>query len=176
MRKCKLVELTEQQGRGLLDAWHIQGSTRNVQLTLGIQYKDTIVGVATFGKHHRGLDSRPVLSRFCCSPGINISGALSKVSKYASDKFESDIISWADLRLSTGAGYLAAGWQLEDTLPPDYFYWDDRNRCVVSKQSRRKAAVGTPEGMTEGQHAALDGLVRVWDCGKLRLVFKRRLE
>ena len=42
---------------------------------------------------------------------------------------------------------------------------------VVSKQSRQKRAVGTPVEMTELEHATLDGLVRVWDCGKIRFSF-----
>ena len=59
---------------------------------------------------------------------------------------------------------------MEEQLKPDYFYTDGAG--VISKQSRMKGVVGTPKGMTEGDHALLDGLVRVHDCRKIRFVFK----
>ena len=80
------------------------------------------------------------------------------------------MISWCDLRWSDGVGYIQAGWTAEEQLKPDYFYTNFRD--VTAKQNRRKAAVGTPEGVTEAEHAEMDGLVRVYDCGKIRFVFK----
>ena len=59
---------------------------------------------------------------------------------------------------------------MEEQLKPDYFYTDGIN--VISKQSRMKSVVGTPEGVTEAEHAILDGLVKAYDCGKIRFVFK----
>ena len=70
---------------------------------------------------------------------------------------------------SAGGGYERAGWVTEETLKPDYFYTDLIE--VISKQSRRKSAVNTPEGLTERDHALLDGLFRVYDCGKIRYRF-----
>jgi len=60
-------------------------------------------------------------------------------------------------------------------LPPDYFYIDTNRQCkVISKQSRQKKKVNTPEGMTEYEHSLLDGLSRVWDCGKIRFIYRKK--
>jgi hypothetical protein len=101
-----------------------------------------------------------------------VRGLLGKVSKLAYSKLNQPLVSWADYRLSQGNGYLKAGWKLEETLPPDYFYFKASTFEVVSKQSRQKQVIKTPEEMTEYEHALLDGLERVWDCGKIRFLYK----
>ena len=133
-------------------------------------FNEELVATATFGKHHR--DSKTwVLSRFTTKMDYTIQGILSKISKLACKELRADIVSWADYRLSTGNGYEKAGWTFEELLNPDYFYFKVgyvSKACVISKQSRQKKLVKTPEGMTEKEHALKDGLVRLYDCGKIR--------
>jgi hypothetical protein len=114
-----------------------------------------------------------VLTRFTTKNNYTIQGILSKISKLASKELNSDIISWADYRLSNGNGYEKAGWIKEKLLPPDYFYF--KGLRIVSKQSRQKKIVSTPEGMTEREHAKLDGLIRIYDCGKIRYKYKKEI-
>ena len=95
-------------------------------------------------------------------------------SKYASNYFKQDIISWCDLRWSEGNGYLKAGWEEDGILKPDYIYTNFKK--VFSKQSRKKSNVNTPEGMTEHEHALHDGLYRIYDCGKIRFIYRYKKE
>ena len=172
-RKCKLIWSDSKdeikKAHDLLDSTHIQGNTNSTKYVANVYYNDELLATATFGRHHR--DSKTwVLSRFTTKTNYTIQGILSKISKLAFKELQSDIISWADYRLSTGNGYEKAGWKFEKLLPPDYFYSANNNK-VISKQSRQKKIVNTPQGMTETEHAKLDKLNKVWDCGKIRFRF-----
>jgi hypothetical protein len=174
MRKVDLKPITTADACLFLDAHHIQGRATRVIKAYGVFTKEReLVGVATFSHHHR-KEGVVVLSRWVCKYGVSIAGALSKISKTAAREINGSLCSWCDLRWSQGTGYKAAGWQQDAVLPPDYFYYrvsGVNTHEVISKQSRMKSVVNTPEGMTEAQHAAQDGLATVWDCGKIRFVF-----
>jgi hypothetical protein len=174
-RQCEIIWSNSKEeinkAHSLLDSYHIQGHVNSTKYVVNVYYQNELIATATFGKHHRNNEDW-VLSRFCAKMNYTVRGLLGKISKLAYSKLNQPLISWADYRLSQGNGYLKAGWRLEETLPPDYFY--HKNGSVVSKQSRQKRLVGTSEDMTEAEHAKLDGLERVWDCGKIRFVYERK--
>ena len=173
-RKCKVVWSDSKQeilkAHNLLDSTHVQGCTKSTKYVANVYYQEELLATATFGKHHRN-STEWVLSRFTTRNNYTIQGILSKISIIASKNLNSDIVSWADYRLSQGNGYEKVGWIKEDLLSPDYFYFKGTN--IISKQSRQKKLVSTPEGMTEREHAKLDGLLRIYDCGKIRYRFNK---
>jgi hypothetical protein len=172
-RNCKIIWSDSKQeierAHKLLDDYHIQGHTNSTKYVVNVYYQEELIATATFGKHHRNARDW-ILSRFCAKTNYVIRGLLGKISKLAYTQLQEPLISWADYRLSQGNGYKKAGWKFEELLGPDYFY--HKNGRVVSKQSRQKKVVNTPQEMTEYEHAKLDGLERVWDCGKIRFVYK----
>jgi hypothetical protein len=172
-RECNFVfsndKLEIQKAQNLLRDTHIQGKAPNPKYVANVYYKGQLISTATFSKHHRNSKDW-VLSRFTTKTNYTIQGALAKISKIAYEKFQDKIISWADYRLSTGNGYLKAGWKLTQHLPPDYFY--HKNLQIFSKQSRQKRKVKTPPNMTEHYHALQDGLSRIYDCGKIRFEYQ----
>lgn len=174
-RKCKLIWSNSKEeirkAHELLNATHIQESTNSTKYVTNVYFQDKLIATATFSRHPRN-SKEWVLSRFTTQNNYTIQGILSKISKIASNKLKSDIISWADYRLSEGKGYIKANWLQEKLHPADYFYFSLKTGKVVSKQVRQKRIVGTPEGMTEKEHAKLDGLTRVYDCGKIRFRYK----
>jgi hypothetical protein len=169
MRQCELRSVEAGAARKFIDENHIQVAPRQISFAVGVYWNEQLISCATFGVHHRGT-GQMVLSRFCCLPGVTVHGALSAVSKYALKELGVEIISWCDLRHSNGNGYLQAGWKMEGVVTPDYFYIKN-GRYFCSKQMRRKSLVSTPEGMTEHEHALKDGLLRVYDCGKIRFKY-----
>jgi hypothetical protein len=169
-RKCEFKEISVKEGKGFLDKTHIQGGPSNSLFSLGCFYKDELIGVCSFGRHHRKSEMI-VLNRFACLPNHTVMGFLSKASRIAYDKFKTPIISWADYSKSQANGYISAGWIVEEYLQPDYFYFNPKTQEVISKQSRKKSVVKTPPGMTEKEHAELDNLLRIYDSGKIRLIF-----
>ena len=99
---------------------------------------------------------------------VTVVGGLSRLCKAAIQDY-TELLTWVDLRWSNGKAWNACGWTIEYTIAPDYFYYHQNKKVVISKQSRKKSNVATPVEMTEREHATLDGLVRVYDCGKLAL-------
>lgn len=170
-RNCNIVWSSSKKeinlAHQLLDDYHIQGHTRSTKYVANVYHNEELVATATFGKHHRNGEQW-VLSRFCTRYGHTVRGLLGKISKLAYSNLQQPIISWADYRLSQGNGYERSGWKFKELLPPDYFYFKISTSQIISKQSRQKKIVKTPKEMTEIEHAHLDGLERIWDCGKIR--------
>lgn len=169
-RKCR-VEILESSVAGeFVEKYHIQGAyKKGLLFSVGIFEGDELLMVSTFGLHHRN-NTEIVLNRLVSKSDVTVVGGLGRLSKFASGICKQEIVTWADRCLSEGDGYLASGWIKGDVSNPDYFYVN-RNNNVVSKQSRKKSAVKTPAGMTEREHALRDGLIRCWDCGKIRFVY-----
>jgi len=170
-RQCEIKKITLLEAKDFINKYHIQGYARKTIDSFGLFFNDSLVGVASFAKHHRN-NVDIVLNRFVCIDNTTIVGGLSKISKHASKYYKSNITSWADKCLSEGNGYIQAGWNLNKILDPDYFYYHLTTSKIIKKQSRKKDKVKTPEGMTEKQHAELDNLTRVWDCGKIRFIYE----
>lgn len=154
-----------------VEKYHIQGYTSNTKTAIAGYFNDEVVVAACFSHHHRKADQW-VLSRFVGKDNVTVSGALSKMSRMALEVY-TDIVSWCDLRWSNGSGYKNSGWVKEEILRPDYFYTNCRK--IIPKQSRRKSAVGTPVHITEHEHALADGLLRVYDCGKIRFRLTKKV-
>jgi len=167
-RKCEVTRISANEASAFLKKNHMQGA-RSGDLYLSLVLSGEILAVAVFGRHHRKR-SGIVMSRFATTSGVSVQGGLSRLSRHAFRQLGVPIISWCDLRWSDGSGYKKAGWVQDAVLPPDYFYV--KGKKIIPKQSRRKKAIGTPHGMTEHEHALLDGLYRVYDCGKIRFIFK----
>jgi len=173
-RKCEIKEVSQDDAKGFLDKYHILGGSLNFRLALGLFHKDDLIALATFGAHHRN-HTKNVLSRFVTKIDWNVIGGLSRLSKAAYDQL-GEIYTWIDLRMSNGDNWIKAGWIFEEKLNPDYFYYNFKANKVIKKQSRQKSLVNTPDHMTEFEHAKRDGLIRIFDCGKIRLKFDPKKE
>lgn len=168
-RKCELKEVDRYDAINFLNKYHILGGKVQIFMALGLYYNKELLCLATFGPHHRDR-SKKVLNRFVGKPGWNVCGGLSKLSTHAS-KILGTIYTWIDLRMSNGSNWLKAGWIKEEQLRPDYFYYNPITKEIIKKQARKKALVNTPKNMTENEHAKKDGLLQIYDAGKLRLKF-----
>jgi len=166
-RKCQISLVKPEEANAFVDKYHIQGrSRRGSEFAVGLFLDGELLTVATFGKHHRNT-TELVLNRLVSKYDVTVVGGLGRISRFASNYCKTDIVTWADRCLTEGDGYLASGWIQLQIGPVDYFYVNSDN-CVISKQSRQKKKIKTPVGVTEFEHAKLDGLYRCWDCGKIK--------
>lgn len=165
-RKCDLREIEKQEACAFLNQNHIQGAGR-FEKAFGLYHNNELMMLIAFGKHHRG-GSEIVLTRCVSKFDTTIVGGLSRLCKHAKSIYGS-FITWIDLRWSDGSSWIATGWKQEEALKPDYFYYNENTKKIVSKQSRRKSKCPPPEGVTEKQFAEMEGFVRIFDAGKLRL-------
>jgi hypothetical protein len=168
-RNCELKEVPTKEGRDFLEKYHILGKT-NFKNAYGLYYENDLKILITVANHHRNYGNELVLTRCVSKDDWTVSGGLSRLCKHAFN-IHGQISTWIDLRWSNGKSWINNGWKLSSILKPDYFYYNMNSKDTISKQSRRKSVVNTPEGMTELQHATLDGLKRVYDAGKLKLIY-----
>ena len=165
-RNCKLIKVDKQTTNKFLDDYHILGKVGHKH-SYGLEYNGELLCLLTLGKHHRGHDE-VILNRYAGKEDVTVVGGLSKLTKYVKNN-HGTISTWIDLRFSSGENWIKCGWTKIKQLKPDYFYFDITKSKKVSKQSRKKSNVNTPEGMTEREHAISEGLFRIYDCGKLKL-------
>ena len=173
-RKCTLT-ITEptKECVKFMDDNHIQGSTNSL-VYFNLLYNNELVASMTAARHHRqGIDaSYIVLSRLCFKDGYNVQGGASKLFKafkqWSIDNGYTKIISWSDNSFTQGNIYKVLGFELEDNLPPDYFYWSPKEDHYISKQSQRKKSTNCPAHLTEREWCLERGLYRLFGCGKKR--------
>ena len=164
-RKCKVKEVPKEQARDFLNQNHLQGSC-SFNTALGLYYENELVGIAVLGTHHRSGELN-VAKRFAFAQGVQVIGGISKLSKALLNLVEGNsIITWADRRLGAYEVYANSGWVLEEVLKPDYFYWSEGDRKVVSKQHYLQTK--KKYGLSEREAAAKNRHLRIWDCGKYR--------
>ena len=169
-RKCRLVNVEPKKANEFLELYHIQGGA-NVKKAYGLEHNGELLMLISIGVHHRN-GSEIVLNRCVSKTGTTVIGGLSRLCKAALGDFPS-ISTWVDLRWSTGESWIKLGWKLDRVLPPDYFYYQEKEKKVISKQSRKKSLVNTPANMTEKEHAKQDGMFQIYDAGKIKLTLSR---
>lgn len=170
-RKVNIRLVDPKEAKKFLSDYHILGPAPGEYL--GCYLNDELLAVAVFRKHHV-TNTGLTMARWCVKEGVTVQGGLSKLMKAAKNLLNTKdcvILTWADLRFSEANGYKSSGWDSDQTLKPDYFYYNPKTKKVIYKYQRRKSVVKTPEGETEAEHANRDGLYKIWDCGKVRFKF-----
>ena len=170
-RNCAVRAPQQKEVIDFLERTHIQGAPHTFTHAAGLYDKaGTLLGVMTFGKHHRG-GKDTVLSRMSFAPGITVVGGSSKLFKFLlNTSAATKVVSWSDNRWSAGSVYPSLGFTLSAALPPDYSYVDTTKSTATrkSKQSNKKSLTGCPKNVKEFDWCRNSGLYRIWDCGKIR--------
>ena len=167
-RKTEAVFISNQEAFGFLNDNHIQGKAQG-SYYLGLKTKDTqeLVAVMVLKRTKDVLS----LERFATSKIV--SGGQSKLLKFVDQNIEySKMITFADRTVSDGNLYTGTGWVKEAEIAPDYRYLvrNVREHKFGYRKSRFKNDPNLKyvEGYTERQLAELNGLLRVYDAGKVR--------
>ncbi len=171
-RQCEVKSITKEVACEFIEQYHIQGKNYLCKHFSGLFYKDELVGVMTFGTHHRDTD-KLVLDRLCFKEDVSVAGGSSRLFKHLLMTSQAtSVISWSDNRWSQGNVYKSLGFTLDEELGPDYSYVDLK-KCDkrISKQSQMKKNTGCPEDKTEHEFALEQGLARIYDCGKKRWLY-----
>lgn len=155
-----------------LNDYHIQGFV-GASIHMGVFEKnsESLVAVGSFLKSGDNYN----LVRFATSE--TVVGGFSKFINYFEKNYEYEqLITFADLSFSDGALYEKNGFVLDKVMAPDYSYI---MRNMVQRFHkfgfRRERFEKDPlllfdESLSERQLAEVNGLERIYDCGKLRYV------
>jgi hypothetical protein len=174
-RKLEIRTIDKPLAQSFTEANHIQGKSFNSFYEVGAFYEDTLVAVMTFS-YQRGTQ-HVELSRFC-SDGKTYPGAFSRMFKFAiKDKGFDYVVSYADLRYSTGDLYYKTGFQFAGNVPVDYRYVKGNktfHKQHLAKNNIAKRGIDI-KGKTESQLAKELGFNKIYDCGKKKFVWKLHL-
>ena len=83
-------------------------------------------------EHERSFE----LIRFCCKPGITVTGGLSRLTKaFCEEKKAGDIMTYIDKQVSDGRSFISAGFKKHSETEPNYFLID---RLTYQRRSANK--------------------------------------
>jgi hypothetical protein len=176
-RKCTTKMIDKTVGNAFYAKYHIQGKASLSVYFAGLYYGDELVGVMSFGRHHRDT-TKYTLDRLCFKRDVSIAGGSDKLFKYlVRETGMTELISWSDSRWRTGKVYEKLGFIKDCEMDPDYSYVDNtKPSSRLSKQSQKKGNTNCPKGLTEKEWCIQRGLYRIWDCGKIRWTWKKQLD
>jgi transposase-like protein len=180
-RKCFVKLINNIEASDFINEYHIQPfSYFRILYAYGIYYNEELLGVMSFGRHHRqngGNENSIVLSRLVFKRGYKLIGGASKLFQYALKNELNDygtIISWSDNRWSLGNVYSKMGFSLDVEYGPDYSYVDYKKPDKrIPKQNMTKKKINCKESQTERERALELGYARIWDCGKKKWIYRK---
>lgn len=172
-RNCTVSKIPLHEAAKFVNTYHIQGYPGStIKEAYGIFHDDIMYGCVTMGRHHRN-NTEHVLSRMCFADGFKIVGGASKLVSHILNDYPT-IVSWSDNRWSQGNVYEKIGFTKDKEYRQDYFYVERTNVSNIhSKQSKQKKYINCKPGQTEHERCLELGLVRVYDCGKIRWVISK---
>jgi len=168
-RKCSLIDVSTNNKKLFFDQHHIQGNGPG-SINLGLEHNGNLVACMSFIKHKH---HHYYLNRYATS--CTVVGGFSKLLKWFENTVSwNTIVSFADNRWSNGDLYFQTGWTLDKVIPPDYSYSPDSKQRLHKFNYRRihlpKKLKHYDELLSERQNCDANGVLRIWDCGKMRFI------
>ena len=170
-RNCKILKLFSDVTDEFLSKYHLQGTCRGQEVSLGLVQDDKLYMVMTFGKPRYNKNYAVEILRFATLPGYRVIGGASKLFKYFVNTFEIDsIISYCDLSKFDGDVYEKIGMTYLRNTSPQEIWSKDNNRITANllRQRGYDQLFGTDygKGVSNEQLMIENGWLPVYDCGK----------
>ena len=164
-RKCIVQEINSKEAKIFSNENHIKGFV-GANKHLGLYYEDKLVSYMSFSKPRFNKDYEWEMIRFCSSKDTIIYGAASKFIKFFDKK---SIITYADLRYSTGNVYEKCGFEYIKTSSPNYYYTKDfvklESRNKFQKHKLSSLLESFNPAKSEHENMLENGYYRIYDCG-----------
>lgn len=169
-RATTIVDMPLADSQTFFEENHIQSWTSGTHY-LGLRTADgTIVAAMILKASGRGRELR--LERYATS--CHVIGGQSKLIRYAERNIPGwdSMVTFADLEVSDGNLYEKTGWTHDGVIRTDYRYVYKGRRLhkfgFRLARFERDPDLIWEEGLTERELAAKNGILRVWDSGKIR--------
>jgi len=168
-RKCIIKEISYNIAKKFQEEHHLQGIT-NASVRLGLYYQEEIVALMTFSKSRYNKHYNWELMRFCNKKYYTVVGGASKLFMHFKKHYNGSVISYADLRRSSGGLYKQLNFKYVNNSTPNYFYFNLPNLTLHSRITFQKHKLPQllnifDENLTEWENMQNNGWNRIWDCG-----------
>ncbi len=188
-RKLKIIELDFKSAKVFFSENHLQGSpSRGIFYALIDGGKPVACMAFAKGASIRGNTSCWELLRYA-SEGQVIGGASRLFSEFVRKNKPEKVVSFSDNRWFTGGMYETLGFELEETLKPDYSVWSNKTKKMYHKSLLQRSSIpsriaefGYPiefdpktDPRSEREMTKLLNCGRIYDCGKKRWVWTQKL-
>jgi len=175
-RKCEIKEISSKESKEFLENNHLQGQC-NSSINIGLYYKDELVSLMTFGKSRFNKKVDWELLRFCNKLNYYVIGGASKLFKNFLKEHTGSIISYADMRYSTGKLYKNLGFEFSHISSPNYWYFKNntfklKSRIKYQKHKLKNKLDIFNSNLSEWQNMKLNGYNRIFDCGNQTWIYK----
>jgi len=167
-RKTKIITPSKQEVRAFLEENHIQGYVGS-PIAYGLEHESELVSLMTFGKSRYSKNANYELLRFCNKLNTSVVGGASKLL-HAFDKEHGtpSLVSYADLRWSTGNLYHHLGFTHTHDSPPNYWYVKKDKRETRQKYQKHKLPTllkNFDALLTEKQNMENHNMYQIHDVG-----------
>ena len=183
-RNCIVHEIHKYEAEVFLNKNHIQGHVDST-VYLGAFFGEEIIGVMNF-KREFNEENKWELTRFATNNDYICSGVGGKLFNYFIKHFEpEEIKSFADRRWTINEDnnlYTKIGFYIEKYLKPDYKYYNEkidryqRFHKFGFRKEKLSKKYGLPLTMTEKEMAEKLGYKRIWDCGLIKYIWRKKNE
>lgn len=168
-RKCIVKELSFDETKIFLEENHLQGFCPS-KYRYGLFYNGELVQVMTFGVSRFNKRYDFELLRLASKKFTSVVGGASKLLKFFRDSHTGSIISYSNLRFSSGDVYRKLGFTQLGRTNVNYFYAGHnkiltRNQC--QKHRLKDLLESFDQSKTESENMRLNGYFKVFDCGNL---------
>lgn len=164
-RKCCIKPISNTDSKEFCNNNHLQGGI-NSSHSYGLFHDNQLMSVLTIGKARYNNSGIEIL-RYCNKVGTVTVGGFSKLISYVSALHNTDLISYANRRWSSGNLYRQTGFKLTRISGPCYFYLDKKfnvyHRSTFTKKNVLKKFPNSSG--TEVSIMYNNGYRRIWDCG-----------
>ena len=179
-RKCSVREISPNEAKRFLDEYHIQGYAGST-VRIGAFNDDVLVAVMTFRKERNGGNAWE-LNRLASDSRYICQGVGGKLFAYFVRNYgPEEVKSFADRRWTVDEEnniYAKLGFIFDRYTEPDYRYYIGTNAVRYHKFGFRKerlhARYGLPLSMTEKEMTESLGYSRIWDCGLIKYVWRKK--
>lgn len=157
---------------GFMVSNHIQGSNPSSSyVSLQTKGNNETVAMLGYRREAKGLH----ITRYATS--ANVRGGFTKLLSHVRRRHPGvPVFTFSDNCVSDGKLYSANGFVKDGEVPPDYHYVVGKRRVHKSNyriaRFKKDPALKFVEGLSEFELAALNGLHRIWDAGKVKWVLK----
>lgn len=157
-RKCIIKEIKTSDERKFFDENHVSGYTPS-KYCFGLYHKDVLVScISLRTPRQQKWKNYLEVARYASQKNNLIVGGISKLIKYVLNKYQTNILTYADRRVGEGNGYLKAGFKFIGITEPNYWYTDLKNRFDRFK-------FRACDGKSEKEIAAENKVYKIWGAG-----------